>query len=322
LFRGSNDADTLRRVVSNDPPQLSTVLDGVGEDFDAIVDEALHKDPERRTTSIDRFAQDLAAAAGRRDLVASHAEVGRYVDRAIGDVLGQRREVVRRCTADLFGVSDGVVDGPGRRAPGQPTVTLVGRVPRAAEPKPEEEETLRQPVVARSLEPTRDIRGASSEPVSISSVPPPISSVPAPISSAPLSTPPWQSETSSTSIAPRSMSRRRWLPAAAVLIGALLLWWASDRGTPPASDAAPSSVPPAAPPAPVTAAAVEAEIELVGEAAAPSASASASSHPPAPPAGKRTRRPATSTTADPGLGVRKPPWEVPDNPYRRRRNKE
>lgn len=93
LFRGSNDADTLRRVVSTAVPRISTVA-GVPEPFDAVLARALAKDPSKRYRSIAAFNEAFADVA-RLVGVATAGEVGALVRQLVGRTLARRRETVR-----------------------------------------------------------------------------------------------------------------------------------------------------------------------------------------------------------------------------------
>jgi serine/threonine-protein kinase len=92
LFRSSNDAATLTRVVSEpiDPPQrwAPNVPDAVG----ALCLQALERTPSARIPSARDFAQMLESAAC--DVVADHVAVARYLERCMGERLAREREAI------------------------------------------------------------------------------------------------------------------------------------------------------------------------------------------------------------------------------------
>ncbi len=96
LFRGDSDYDTLRRIVKEEAPLLSTVAPWTQGLLDGVLAAALERDPERRTASARLFADTLEAVARRHDLVASPAEVGDHLRRAMEAPLARRREKLRR----------------------------------------------------------------------------------------------------------------------------------------------------------------------------------------------------------------------------------
>lgn len=94
LFKGNSDADTLRRVVSEEAPALSEACRDYDDRLDAVLAEALDKDPAPRTQSVATLSQRIAEAA-RPIVPATHLEVGEAVRRLLKGALSRRREVVR-----------------------------------------------------------------------------------------------------------------------------------------------------------------------------------------------------------------------------------
>jgi eukaryotic-like serine/threonine-protein kinase len=92
LFRGHSDADTLRKLVLEEAPLASTVAPSLGAATDRVLARALAKRPEDRTTSVAAFARELHDAGLG---VATHADVGRAVERLLGDRLQSRRQALR-----------------------------------------------------------------------------------------------------------------------------------------------------------------------------------------------------------------------------------
>lgn len=94
LFRGENEADTLRKIQALDPPRLAE-LGHAGPDFDALVARALAKDPQVRFPSVAALAIDLARLAKEHDLVATHADVQAAFPPNLRATLATRRTAVR-----------------------------------------------------------------------------------------------------------------------------------------------------------------------------------------------------------------------------------
>lgn len=127
LFRGTNDADTLRRVVSQAVPRISTVA-GVPEPFDAVLARALAKDPSKRYRSIAAFNEAFADVA-RLVRIATAGEVGALVRELVGRTLSRRRETVRmladpeNATGSLL-LGELPFDVPSEPRPLEPTIPL------------------------------------------------------------------------------------------------------------------------------------------------------------------------------------------------------
>lgn len=90
LFKGATDIDTLQNVASArfrplgaERPQLAPL--------DVVLKRALAKAPSDRHASVEQFAMELEAVARTHDLVATHVEVSKLVERAIEDELAERR---------------------------------------------------------------------------------------------------------------------------------------------------------------------------------------------------------------------------------------
>ena len=94
LFRGANEADTLRRVMAAEAPPLSKVVPKVGTALDALLEKALAKSPDRRFPTVRAFLDALQAAARKNDLMAISSEVGSCVRDRIGPALEDRKSVV------------------------------------------------------------------------------------------------------------------------------------------------------------------------------------------------------------------------------------
>lgn len=145
LFKGTNEVDTLQRIVRAEAPPLDA-LDARLAPLAPVIARALARRPEERYASVGELATDLEARARAAALVSSHAEVAALVERVVGPELAERR---RRLNAAL----EGSVPSAGARADRDlvetaavarpehlPTGTLVGRdlVETAALAQPEQ----------------------------------------------------------------------------------------------------------------------------------------------------------------------------------------
>jgi eukaryotic-like serine/threonine-protein kinase len=93
LFRGENEAETLDRVLRDEPPPLAEVAPELAP-FDAVVAGAVAKDPGARFPAASSLAAALEGAAPAIGGAASHAEVGAYVAQAAGAELASRRAAI------------------------------------------------------------------------------------------------------------------------------------------------------------------------------------------------------------------------------------
>jgi eukaryotic-like serine/threonine-protein kinase len=94
LFRGENDSDTLTRVLQCHAPPISEV-DPALAPLDALVSSALARDRSARVATADGLARGLEQAAGSGGVIATHADVGRFVREQVGDRLAERRRALR-----------------------------------------------------------------------------------------------------------------------------------------------------------------------------------------------------------------------------------
>ena len=94
LFRGDNDSDSLARVLAGVAPPVSAG-DAVLRSLDGIVAAALARDRSARFSTAEELARRLEQAAGAVGLVATHADVGRFVRTAVGERLAERRQALR-----------------------------------------------------------------------------------------------------------------------------------------------------------------------------------------------------------------------------------
>jgi serine/threonine protein kinase len=95
LFRAEHDADTMERVLNQDPPPVATFTPQVGSALDAVLEGALAKSPSARFENAAAMAAALEASARSAGLLAGHREVADLVQSAVGTKLEERRSLIR-----------------------------------------------------------------------------------------------------------------------------------------------------------------------------------------------------------------------------------
>jgi len=100
LFRAPSDGETLERVLSAPVPRVSERVPELAA-LDEVVARALRRDPAERLATAEALRDALERAAAERRLVASHAEVGRFVRDVVGDKLEERRRALREASRDV-----------------------------------------------------------------------------------------------------------------------------------------------------------------------------------------------------------------------------
>lgn len=93
LFKGPTELETMKRVVAARVPELGEARPELAP-FDPVVRRALARDPGERYPSVSAFALALEEAGRRADLVGTHDDVARFVERTVGPSLASRRELV------------------------------------------------------------------------------------------------------------------------------------------------------------------------------------------------------------------------------------
>jgi eukaryotic-like serine/threonine-protein kinase len=116
LFRGENDSDTLARVLIASAPPVSDV-DAALAPLDAIVARALARDRASRIPTTEELARGLEQAAGPVGLVASHADVGRFVREQVGEHLAERRRALRDAPRSVPPPSSQAITAPEVKPP-------------------------------------------------------------------------------------------------------------------------------------------------------------------------------------------------------------
>jgi serine/threonine protein kinase len=98
LFRGDNDGETLGRVLEAKAPPVSE-CDASLAPLDAIVARALARDRGDRFATAEELAGAIEKEASQHGLVATHADVGRFVRSIVGERLEERRRAAREVPA-------------------------------------------------------------------------------------------------------------------------------------------------------------------------------------------------------------------------------
>jgi hypothetical protein len=147
-FRGDNEADTLRRLLEEDPAPLTT-FDPALAPLDPVIACALAKNRAERFQNAAAMAAALEGAASSAGLLGSHTEVAAALKELVGPALEERRVLVKAklahepSVASLMGVSP--LDLPpalGASAPPKPGPAPPLQ-PTAARPEPIAATTLR-----------------------------------------------------------------------------------------------------------------------------------------------------------------------------------
>jgi len=100
LFRGENNAATLAKIL-NDPIPLPSSLWPDLEPFDALLEKALHRDPDQRFQTADEFMEAAEEVARLNGGIASTRAVGALATELIGAKLDEERARVQEAIESL-----------------------------------------------------------------------------------------------------------------------------------------------------------------------------------------------------------------------------
>ena len=95
LFKGEGEADTLNRVLFEPIPKLRDIDPEIEPALEAVTMKSLDRDPDKRFPTASIFADELEKAARASANIASVREVADYVQKVLGQDIGQQREAVR-----------------------------------------------------------------------------------------------------------------------------------------------------------------------------------------------------------------------------------
>lgn len=96
LYDHEDDVATLLSVVTEEPPRLGSVLQGVPASLDDAVAYALTSDVGSRCPSAETFRQMLESAWDECGGMASTTELGAFVRQTVGQRLAERRALIQR----------------------------------------------------------------------------------------------------------------------------------------------------------------------------------------------------------------------------------
>jgi eukaryotic-like serine/threonine-protein kinase len=96
LYDHEDDVATLLSVVTEEPPRLGSVLQGVPASLDDAVAYALTSDVGSRCPSAETFRQMLESAWDECGGMASTTELGAFVRQTVGHRLAERRSLIQR----------------------------------------------------------------------------------------------------------------------------------------------------------------------------------------------------------------------------------
>jgi eukaryotic-like serine/threonine-protein kinase len=98
LFRGKNDAETLRLIAQTEVPALATEPSSPFSELDPILARAIAQDPMRRFANADEMTTALRAYRALEP--ANQTQVGAWVNRLVGHDLVERRRELRSLTGE------------------------------------------------------------------------------------------------------------------------------------------------------------------------------------------------------------------------------
>ncbi|MGC4069832.1 MAG: serine/threonine-protein kinase [Polyangiaceae bacterium] len=99
LFKSTNDAATLSRVVTDRIEPPVNVVGGIDSRLSDICMKALERPLARRYQTAAQFADQLEQAASRKGILATGREVTAYIHKVLGSEIQGQREAVRRWIA-------------------------------------------------------------------------------------------------------------------------------------------------------------------------------------------------------------------------------
>lgn len=128
LYDHEDDVATLLSVVTEEPPRLASVMQGVPPALDEAVAYALTSDVNNRCPSAEAFRCLLESAWDECGGMASTPELGAFVRQTVGHKLAERRVLTSRGRTSPAPTSAQAIDGPA-----QPPPSVRGQAPRPPE---------------------------------------------------------------------------------------------------------------------------------------------------------------------------------------------
>ena len=95
LFRGANDADTMKQILEHVVQPPSKVASDIPVEYDAIVMRALDRDPAKRYSTAKDFANEIEELLRVRGYGAKNDRIGKYMQETFRDHIEARKKLVQ-----------------------------------------------------------------------------------------------------------------------------------------------------------------------------------------------------------------------------------
>ncbi len=99
LFKGGNDADTMKQVLEQTIPTPSSVNGDVLVDFDPIVMKTLERDPEKRYATAKSLAQDLEEVLRKQGYGGRNDQIARYMQATFESHITARKKLLQEVSS-------------------------------------------------------------------------------------------------------------------------------------------------------------------------------------------------------------------------------
>lgn len=113
LFKASNEAATLTRVLHDPLPELQQVAPHVPPGICEVIMSALERDRDRRISTCAEFADALEKAAAQAGVLGSARDMRGYLEQILGADIHHQREAIRSWTSH----ADSLLGGPPQMTP-------------------------------------------------------------------------------------------------------------------------------------------------------------------------------------------------------------
>ena len=137
LFRGGNDADTMKQVLELPISPPSTINGDVPKEYDPIVMRALDRDPSRRHFTAKELAVEIEELLRQRGYGAKNDRIAKYMQETFKSHIDARKKLVHEVASKGSAsaeVVDAAFDAPTAIAQGSPVTPPAGNLPSFAEP--------------------------------------------------------------------------------------------------------------------------------------------------------------------------------------------
>ena len=137
LFRGGNDADTMKQVLELPISPPSTVNGDVPKEYDAIVMRALDRDPSKRHLTAKELAVEIEELLRQRGYGAKNDRIAKYMQETFKAHIDARKKLVHEVASKGSAsaeVVDAAFDAPSAIAHGSPLTPPAGNTPGSARP--------------------------------------------------------------------------------------------------------------------------------------------------------------------------------------------